>query len=200
MSSPTLQELLSPAWGPEQPKTLAELVHAEYDTLDETARNLRKQVIEVAFSFERQPLLNARMVREALERHHLPAKRDRWNVIVLDEKRERVYDRGEGTSMRMRTTSTKNFPTIEKLRAKNVTLPENGQYLIIYGGGVEALTEDALEAYRNLTSVARVADLLLWDNQDDVATFWSLRTGCGSVGNDHIEFPDKETLRRWQES
>jgi hypothetical protein len=200
MSSPTLQELLSPAWGPEQPTTLAELIHAEYDTLDETARNLRKQVIEVAHSYERQPLLNARMVREALERHHLPAKRDRWNVIVLDEKRERVYDRGEGASMRMRTTFTKNFPTIEKLRAKNVTLPQNGQYLIVYGGGVEALTESALKAYRNLTNVARVADVLLWDNQGAIAAFWSVRAGCGSVGNERIEFPNKENLRRWQES
>lgn len=200
MSSQTLQELLSPVWGPEQPKTLVELIHAEYDTLDETARTLRKQVIDVAFSFERQPLLNARMVREALERHHLRPKADRWNVFVLDERRERVYDRAERGTMRVRTTFSRNFPTIEKLREKNVTLPDGGQYLIVYGGGVEALDDDALEAYQRLTSVARVADVLFWDDQGDIAVFWSVRTGCGSRGSERVEFPENDILRRWQES
>lgn len=200
MSTTTLQTLLSPIWGPEQPKTLVELIHAEYDTLDETARSLRKQAIEVAHSYERQPLPNARSVREALERHHLKLKGDSWNVFVLDEKRERVYDRTQGTGMRVRTTFTKDFPTIEKLREKNVTLPEGGQYLIVYGGGIDALTNEALEAHQKLTSVARVADVLFWDIQDDVAVFWSVRTGCGISGNERIEFPDNDNLRRWQGS
>jgi len=197
MSATTLQELLAPTWGPEQPKTLVELIHADYDTLDETAKVLRKQVLDVARSFERQPLLNARMVRELIERHHLRLMGRRWNVIALDEKRERVFDRTEGTGMRARSTFTTDFPTIEKLREKNVTLPEGGQYLIVYGGGVEALTEDALEAYRKLTSVARVADVLFWDTRDDTAVFWSVRAGFGSRGNERIEFPDTDNLRRW---
>lgn len=200
MSSTTLQELLAPVWGPEQPKTLVELIHADYDTLDETAKILRKQAVEVIHSWERQPLLNPRAVREALERHHIRLKGARWNVFVLDEKRERVYDRKEGTGVRVRTTFTTDFPTIEKLREKNVTLPEGGQYLIVYGGGVEALTEDALEAYRKLTSVARVADVLFWDIRDDIAVFWSVKAGFGGRGSERIEFPDKENLRRWQDS
>jgi len=200
MSSPTLQELLAPAWGPEQPATLVDLVHAPYESLDDTARGLRKQAMDLAFSWEREPLLNARAAREALERHHLPAKRGRWNTIVLDANREKVYDRGEGTSMRLRATYTRRYPTIEKLREKNVTLPEGGRYLIVYGGGLEALDDDALDAHRKLTSVARVADVLSWDDQDDTATFWSVRAGCGSRGNERVEFPDKDTLRRWQES
>jgi hypothetical protein len=200
MSHQTLQELLAPVWGEEQPKTLVELIHAEYDTLDPIGKAVRKQAMDLVFSFEREPLLNARMAREALERHHLPAKRERWNTIVLDENRERVYDRITGARMRMRSAVTKNFPTIEKLKEKHASLPENGQYLIVYGGGLEALTDDALAAYRKLTSVARVADVLFWDSQDSSAVFWSVRTGCGSRGSERIEFPDIETMRRWQES
>jgi hypothetical protein len=67
-------------------------------------------------------------------------------------------------------------------------------------GHVVHLTDDALVAYRKLTSVARVADVLFWDSQDSSAVFWSVRTGCGSRGSERIEFPDIETMRRWQES
>lgn len=199
MSLQTLQELLAPAWGPEQPKTLVDLVHVDYDTLDETARALRKQAMLLVHSFEREPLINARSAREALERHHLPCRRDRWNTIVLDEKRERVYDRVEGARMRMRTATSERFPTMVKLNEK-APLPEGGQYLIVYGGGVEALDEDALAAYRKLKSMAPVADVLLWENQGDTATFWSVRTGRGSRGSEHIEFPNQDNLRRWQDS
>lgn len=194
-----LQDLLGPVWGPDQPKTLVELIHAEYPSLDETAKAMRKQAMELVHSFEREPVLNARIARETLERHHLPCRRELWNTIVLDDKRERVYDRVTGTKMRMRHATSKSFPDFERL-AEKAPLPENGQYLIVYGGGLEALDEKALRAYRKLITRAPVADVLLWDTTGDTATFWSLRTGCGSRGNEHIEFPDKENLRRWQES
>lgn len=199
MTLQNLQDLLGPVWGPEQPKTLVELIHADYHSLDERAKAIRGHAVELVHSFERQPVLNARLAREALERHHLPCRRGLWNAIVLDAKRERIYDRVSGTKMRMRHTTSKSFPDIARL-AEKAPLPENGQYLIIYGGGIDALDESSLRAYRRLKNEAVVADVLLWETTDDTATFWSVRTGCGSRGNARIEFPDNENLRRWQES
>lgn len=199
MTLQNLQDLLGPVWGPEQPKTLVELIHADYRSLDERAKAIRGHAVELVHSFERQPVLNARLAREALERHHLPCRKGLWNTIVLDEKRERIYDRASGTRMRMRHATSKSFPDIARLTEK-APLPENGQYLIIYGGGIDALDERSLRAYRRLKNEAVVADVLLWETTDDTATFWSVRTGCGSQGSARIEFPDNENLRRWQES
>jgi len=199
MELPTLQELFPGLWSAEQPRTLVELLNSEYGNLDQTSKALRRHTVEAVFSYERAPVLTARNARELLEKHHLPCRTARWTTIVLDANRERVYERREGAHMRLSHKLTTNFPRAERLIA-DLPLPTDGQYLIVYGGGLEALDEENLRAYQALTRLAPVADVLLWDSQGDTATFWSVRTGRGSRGPEILESPDPETLRRWQAS
>jgi hypothetical protein len=192
-----LQELFPGIWGEHQPRTLVELINADYPDLDDTAQALRKLAVTLAHSFERAPVHTARVARELLEKHHLPARAGHWTAVVLDEGRERVYIRKKGSGMRLSHAVSTRFPRIEALDEK-APLPPNGMYLLIYGGGPDVLDDETLLAYRALTSATTVADLLLWENQEDSATFWSLRAGRGSRGSEVIEFPDPETVRRWQ--
>lgn len=195
--STTLQELFPGFWGDDQPKTLIELVNADYQNLSNTAQTLRKLAVSLAHSFERAPVHTARTARELLEKHHLPVRAGYWTSVVLDEGRERVYIRKKGSGMRLSHMLSARMPSLTKL-AEQAPLPPKGMYLLIYGGGPEALDADALVAYRKLTKDTAVADVLLWDNQDDSATFWSLKAGKGSRGSEIINFPDHETVRRWQ--
>lgn len=193
----TLQELFPGTWGDDQPKTLVDLVNADYQDLDDTAQILRKLAVNLAHSFERAPVHTARTARELLEKHHLPVRSGYWTAVVLDEGRERVYIRKKGSGMRLLHALSSRFPRIDKLD-EQAPLPPKGMYLLIYGGGPEALDDESLTAYKALTSVAPVADVLLWDNQDEAATFWSLKASKGSRGSDVVDFPDPETVRRWQ--
>jgi hypothetical protein len=200
MATPTatLQDLFPGNWENDQPKNLVDLVQADYDDLDESARTLRKLAMELVHSFERAPILTARVALDLLERHHLPVRKGRWISVALDGKRERIYTAREGTGMRLLHAVSTRFPRSETLKEK-APIPVDGRYLLIYGGGTDALTEENLEAYRLLRKEAEVADVILWEQSDDSATFWSLKTGYGRRGSSITEFPETETLRRWQE-
>lgn len=192
----TLQELFPTSWGEDQPKTLVDLVNAKYDDLNLTAQSLRKMAINLAHSFEREPVHTARVARELLEKHHIPVRSGYWTALVLDENRERVYVRRKGSGMRLLHSISAHFPSADKLD-EQAPLPLKGTYLLIYGGGLEILSEENLRHYETLISRAEVVDVLLWDNDDDAATFWSLQAGKGSRGSSLVDLPETNTVRRW---
>lgn len=192
----TLSELF-PNWGKDQPQTLIELVNADYGSLDPVSADLRSLAVALAHSFERDPVLTAADARRLLEKHHLPARRQRWSAVVLDEKRERHYVRRAGAGMRLLHTVTRDLPDRTLLDDK-APLPDNGRWLLIWGGGVDALTDENFSAYQTLTPEHQVADLILWDQSDTAAAFWSVRSGVGVKNGQALEFPDDCNLRRWQ--
>lgn len=200
MATPTatLHDLFPENWDPAQPKTLVDLVQADYDELGDTARTLRKLAMELVHSFERAPILTARNALELLEKHHLPVRTGRWIAVALDGRRERIYTAREGAGMRLLHAVSVKFPKADVL-AEKAPIPADGRYLLIYGGGPEVLTEENLAAYKRLTERTRIADVVLWEQQEHSATFWSIRTGSGRRGSEIIEFPDHETAGRWQE-
>jgi hypothetical protein len=198
MALKTLHDLFPSLWADGQPETLEDLLSAEYEHLDETAKALRALAVKAAHSLEREPILTARTARELIEKHRLPVRRGFWTSIPLDARRERVYSRKEGAGMRMIHALSRKFPIAEILLEK-APLPVDGQYLLLYGGGLEVLDDRNLHAYLELIEAAEVADVILWDESDVAATFWSVRAGCGARGSERIEFPELDILERWQQ-
>lgn len=193
-----LSTLFPSDWAATMPRNLVELLTTEYDDLDNTAKGLRALAVDLVHSFERAPVLTARHALELLERHHLPARKGKWTAVALNSSRERVYHKVPGGGMRLTHTVSAKFPNAERLDA-SAPIPEQGYYLFIYGGGPAGLTGESYETYRNAKVGKDVADLVLWDENDDAATFWSVRAGVGTRGGEVIPFPDEANLRRWQQ-
>lgn len=194
----TLQTLFPTTWDEQRPSTLVELVNADYESLDQYGRDLRALAMQLVFAFERKPVLTARNAMELLEAHHLTAPRGKWNVVALGPDRERMYERAKGTTLRLVHYLSSALPEPSVL-AKKVPLPEGGTYLLIRGGGPDVLDDPkTLDAYLRLKNAHPIADVVLWDDGADVATFWSVGAGVGQRGNAVIDFPAPGVLDNWR--
>jgi hypothetical protein len=194
----TLQSLFPDLWTGQRPSTLVELVNADYESLDQQGRDLRALAMQLVFAFERKPVLTARNAMELLEAHHLTAPRDKWNVVALGSDRERTYERAKGTTLRLVHHVSTGLPD-PKVLAKKAPLPEGGTYLLIRGGGPDVLADPkTLDAYLRLKNELPVADVVLWDDDGDIATFWSIGAGVGQRGNAVVDFPDPGVLDNWR--
>jgi hypothetical protein len=194
----TLQSLFPGSWDEQKAPTLVELVNADYEALDQQGRDLRALAMQLVFAFERKPVLTARNAMELLEAHHLTAPRDKWNVVALGPDRERLYERAKGTGLRLVHHVSTGLPDTSAL-AKKAPLPEGGTYLLIRGGGPEVLSDPStLDAYLRLKNQHPIADVVLWDEGDQVATFWSIGAGVGQRGNAVIDFPIPGVLDNWR--
>lgn len=199
-STITLHRLFPEIWGADQPSRLVDLVNADYESLDDTARALRALAVQLVHSFERAPVLTAKAAQKLLEDHHLPVRVGKWVTVALNAERERIYAKGKGGAMRQVHAVTNEFPTKDVLD-KRAPIPEGGTYLVIYGGSPEILQDsDACHAKRTLTSEAPVADVLLWDVDDEGATCWSIAAGGGARGSVPTEFPDTDALEKWRQA
>lgn len=193
----TLQQLFSAEWADDAPATLVQLMSAEYDDLDDTARALRALAVELVHSFEREPVLTAESAMRLLEKHHLPSRPGKWVCAALNKELERVYTKSNGGGMRLIHTVTRSFPTTVKV-SNDAPLPEGGAYILIYGGGPEILEDESIRAdFEDLKSRHRVVDLVLWDESDNQATFWSVRAGKGQSGSMTHDFPKPDLAERW---
>jgi hypothetical protein len=196
----TMQSLFPGLWDATMPSTLVELVNADYDSLDPLARDLRALAMQMVHAFERKPVHTARAAMELLEAHHLSAPKGKWNIIALGADRERIYERAAGTNLRLLHMVSSKLPDAKTLTRK-VPIPEGGTYLIIRGGSPSVLEDEmTLKTYRNLKQSVPVADVILWDDQDDVANFWSIGAGAGQRGSVVIGFPDQDLLEHWRNS
>jgi hypothetical protein len=197
-SKVTMQSLFPGLWGATMPSTMVELVNADYDSLDPLARDLRALAMQMVHAFERKPIHTARAAMELLEAHHLSAPKGKWNIVALGVDRERIYERAAGTNLRLVHLVSSTLPDAKTLTRK-APVPEGGTYLIIRGGSPAVLEDEtSLQSYRNLKQSVSVADVILWDDQSDVANFWSIGAGAGQRGSVVISFPDQDLLETWR--
>ena len=199
----SLHTLLPTDWGTEQPGTIRELIDAEYGTLSPTARALRAMVVDVIHGFEREPVTTAAACRELIERKHLPARKNRWDLVALNDRRERIYvnaggNSGSGRLRMLAVPSRERFPTAEQATT-SAPLPKDGGYLAIFGGPVDILTDgDTFARFAKFAAEHRVIDVVCWDERDDAALFWSVAAGVGANGSKELEFPDLPVLNEWR--
>jgi len=186
-----------PTWSMENPENLVDLLNSDYDSLDEAAKALRQQAVDLVHSYERKPILTPSTARELLENHHLPVKSNRWVTIALNQDKERFYVKSY-SALRLVHYISNNFPSPEQL-AKYAPLPENGSYLIIYGGSTSILEdESSYTAFKNLIQELPVGDLLIWDETETAAYFWSLTVGVGQFGTELVPFPNNKLVEKWR--
>jgi hypothetical protein len=195
----SLHELFPNDWEPHQPARLSDLLTADYDTLDNRARGVRALLVEAIHGFERAPVLTAAHCRELLEKHHLPKPRNRWALVALNAKRERVYVKTSSGGMRMASSVKDYFPTAA-VAGKDLTLPDGGVYLAVYGGSVDILEDEkALARARDLTSSFPLADVVVWDDDGTTAKFWSVAAATGVTGSTETDFPNPDLVLKWKE-
>jgi hypothetical protein len=194
----TLQSLFPGNWEENLPNTLVELVKADYDTLPKNARDLRALAMLMVHAFERKPVHTAKAALELLEAHHLSAPKGKWNIVALGADRERTYERIAGTNLRLVHFVSTTMPDA-KLLSKKAPIPDGGTYLILRGGSPDIMSDtETLKAYRQLKKALPVADIILWEDQGDSATFWSIGAGVGQCGTSVMNFPDQELLQKWK--
>jgi|LauGreDrversion4_1035100.scaffolds.fasta_scaffold00311_15 hypothetical protein len=194
----TLQSLFPGLWDATKPDNLVELVNTDYDSLDPQARDLRALAMQMVHAFERKPVHTAKAAMELLEAHHLSAPKGKWNVVALGADRERMYERAAGTNLRLVHMVTATIPDAKTL-ARKAPIPDGGTYLVLRGGSPDVLSNsNELDAFKRLKQTTPIADVLLWDDQADVATFWSIGAGAGQRGSAVVSFPDPDLLNQWR--
>jgi len=181
-------------WEETDPKTLIDLLNAPYETLSSAAQALRKQAVDLVHSFERQPIYTAKDVLALLEKHHLPARKDKWVSIVLNKDKERVYVKTK-RAMRLSHVTSVVFPSLANLE-NNAPLPEGGSYLIIYGGSVTDLAKYTSE-FDKLRKHVNITDVLVWQYDNDGASFFSVRAGTGKINGRVATSEECEPLKEW---
>lgn len=200
----TLQDVLPNDWGAHQPKKFSQLLDAEYNTLDQVAKDIRAQLMDVIHGFERSPILTPAICREQLEKRLLPRRSGKWDVVALNENREKIYEKknntnGERGLRLVAVPSWDKFPT-EQSATKFAKLPENGVYLAIYSGPVTVLNDSVtFKAFKKFSSKLPLADVVIWDESDGVAKFFSVAAATGSLGNVEIDFPADIDFEQWRE-
>jgi hypothetical protein len=195
----SLHELFPNDWESHQPAKFNDVLTADYDKLDDRARGVRALLVEAIHGFERAPVLTAAHCRELLEKHHLPKPRNRWALVALNAKRERVYLKTAKGGMRMASTVKDYFPT-SAVAGKELSLPEGGVYLAVFGGSVDILEDDkAFARARDLSQSHPIADIVVWDDDGETAKFWSIAAQTGVTGTSETEFPNPEQALKWKE-
>jgi hypothetical protein len=191
----SLQSLM-PALGIDQPEDLLGIFYADFDSLDDSAKELRAQVVKVLQSFERKPIHTAETAAKLISEHHLPVYTTAWTTFSLNAANERMYAPVARGGMRMLKARTKHLPRPEYLN-EQYTVPEGGGYLIIWGGEPDVLNiEGVPERLAQLCASVPVRDVLFYATSEDGTgyTAWSLRGGCGQRNRNRVEFPDQVVL------
>lgn len=193
----TLQELFKDMWADDQPANLVDLIESPYDTLNTNSKKLRDMAVKLVHLFERQPVVNARAAYELITSHHLPVRHNRWSTIVLTRERERVYLRTSSNSMRMLHSVTKELSNVQTLKT-NVTLPDQGAYLFLYGGSVDVLSDKNYAKLLKISETFPITDIVVWESSPTSSTFWSIKAGCGQNGNTQLQFAEHVNLKKWK--
>jgi hypothetical protein len=200
----TLQDVLPNDWGAHQPKKFRHLMDADYESLDQVAKDLRAQLMDAIHGFERSPITTPAICREQLEKRLLPRRKGKWDVVSLNENREKVYvnknnANGEKGLRLVCVPSWDKFPTIESAE-KYAKLPPKGVYLAIFTGSPSILDDaKAFNSFKKFTRKFPVADVVIWDDEDGVAKFYSVAAQVGSVGVEEFEFPPLNGNYNWKE-
>ena len=204
-------------WPEEAPQDGIELIFADDEVLDEVGvtGEGRDLVTELRRHFRyaaaargaSAQLGNAEAVVSAMDNGDVRVWEGKWLTLVLDRHRRRVFTTQGRGAENPRTVAqvTKYVPGVEKLPR----LPEEGTYLVIFGGDPAVLhIDDVRQRLRLLARNVPVADVLVRRrgrrNQSGVPTSapttWSVREGVGVSGGERVEFDPQcrlDELRLW---
>ena len=198
MDSVTLLSLFPSDWETGDPADLVALLAADYNDLSERAQKLRALAVSLVHTHERSPVLTARDAMSLLEKHHLPKRRGKWTAVALDKKKERIYVKGSRGGLRLLHVVSTKFPSLRHIDTE-MELPPGSSLLMIFGGGPGVLADpETQKSYAAVKLVRPISDVVLWDDDGESATFWSIGAGAGMRGSQQLEFPDKEVLAQWQ--
>ena len=195
----TLHEIFPLEWDDGQPAKIFDLITAEYESLNDKAKMLRAQVIETIHGFERKPILTPADARRLMEEHHLPKYKGKWVIVALNEKREKIYQKVEKGGLRlvslMREYIPRSYATL-----KDVPVPKKGGYILIYSGSPDVLEDEkAFERFIDLNKHSKIFDVIIWEEREESATFWSVAAQTGAIGNSYVDFPNQTTAKKWRD-
>lgn len=194
----TLRDIFPLEWEEGQPDKVFDLITADYEILSEKAKLLRAQVMETIHGFERKPVLTPADARKLLEEHHLPKYKGKWVVVALNEKREKIYQKVEKGGLRLVSLMREYIPR-GYTALKDVPIPRKGGYILIYSGKPDVLQDSkAFERFEDLSKHNAIFDVIIWEENEESATFWSVAAQTGAVGNSYIDFPDQHVVKKWR--
>jgi len=182
-------------WPSDGPEDLAELQFLPDEAIAEIGdaaqaelvRQIRTQVRRAAISWGRSTQLSSpEAVEKCLANGDLRLLTRQWVCLALDRNRRRTFRSFGADSSRTVEKITKWVPNSDKLP----TLPENGVFLLLYGGGPEVLEiDDVRDRLCRLQQAVPVADVLFRRRDADGSTLFSLRQGFGVRNHERVEFP-----------
>jgi hypothetical protein len=196
---------LIPGWPEAAPQDGTELIFADDELLDELGvegdgrrlvTELRRHVRYAAAARGSSTQLgNAEAVMSALDNGDLRLWWGKWMTLVLDRHRRRVFTTQRRGAENPRTVAqvTGFVPDADKLPR----LPEEGTYLLIFGGDQAVLhIDDVRRRLRDLAGRVPVADVIVRragrrnesGSPISAPTTWSVRERVGTCGGERVEF------------
>jgi hypothetical protein len=185
------------------PADSIELISTEVSDLkklidDETALSavldIRRDFLDAIRSYEKKSITSPEIVLDLLEEIVIRPVTKKWLVYTLNDRKERkLVPRKNSDDMVYQTLVLAELPSVEFLSSE-MPLVQGGSYLLIYGGGADALKTQSTQI-RKLIEGLPISDILFWQlKQGEPATLFSVRAKIGNQGGTPVEFPNKEIL------
>lgn len=185
-------------WPENAPKDSTELMLCDNAELEsrgladqnlEMVKALRAEIRRAAMSWSRTTLLGTpQHVEDALASGDLRLLSKRWVTLALDGKRRRTFVPFSGDSAKTVEKISRIVPEVEWLPK----LPENGAYLLLWGGSPEVLDiPDVRTRLQTLAGQVPVVDVLFrFLEPGPKSTLYSLKQGFGVCNRVKVEFPN----------
>jgi hypothetical protein len=196
-----LSQLL-PGWPDSAPQSLSDLVFAENEAIEATVddgavRDLVFQLRGHVRAAARQRGQSAQLaspsaIQEAFTNGDLVLVERKWLTLPLDRHRRRTFKPYSADSSRTVSKISRFVPDAADLPV----LPEDGVYLMLWGGSPDVLEiDDVRQRLRAVQDAVPVCDVLFRQREKRKSTLWSLRQGFGCCGNDVVEFPNNNLAK-----
>lgn len=216
---------LFPAWSAADPQSLTEVWNADSSELSQSARELRRHIVDVRNSFDSAPIAGPEDVRGLIERRLVKPLPGAWLTIPLDAERRRILApvptedalaaiaqaaakedlRGirralsapGATRWAWASHVTRKVPVTSTLD-EAIPVDGAGAYLVIFAGSPSVLEDNATYlALLELLRSAPVVDVVFWQTQHcTVPSCYSLGIGRGECAGEAVEFPSTVDIRR----
>lgn len=191
------------------PQDSLTLINTEVDVLramdctQEQIRSVvehRRDVLDTIQAYERTPITSPEVALKMLSgtRATLRPLARKWLTYVLNERKERkLVPHPNGEDMTYLSVLSRKVPAVERLLSE-APLPDQGKYLLIYGGGPSILSVSTVaDEIAQIMKTAPVADVLFWHLEKGTApTLYSLAKGLGDRGGDPVPFPNENLMKR----
>lgn len=211
-AEPTMLSEAFPGYPENHPQTLADLVNADPDTIDnDLAWFLRRQAVEAVRSSDRHYVRSPADVLELLRNGYaLHSLRGGWVSYALTGDRRVVLVPSEGNKyggMRSLRKQTRLLPKPADLPSFPATAHSGNKkpaWLVIYGGTPAVLDKEHVAAgLARLQRSVPVADICFYDSDPEAGiapTLWSVRAGTGvsssgGPGGTEVSFPNPAKLQ-----